>query len=545
MNSSVSQHPIAAQDISTNITEHVRWMMTSLDTRAGLYAGFEYAVQEERGLDGTVKYVSLGQQLHRTRVASAVASGNDSGIAKYQFRSRQRNGCTKGSRNGDHSRRVSIESIVSQVDRMSMEYTSRQQTISCIKAQQQPQQIIHSSNSNEIGDLKPVTEETYISPRRRMRTRHDAVFGAHLPNALNSPELVQKVFGSEEVVSKEQGTLRRDALRDLNNSHDSSVAVVDQQSRSMNFDYGDNNVTVIDDDDDDDQLFAELDVDQIVAQHVANQTQQRQSSNHKSNMSVSGRLSGGSARSLHQSFEDQSLKSSNGSFHTCPSHFSNNNLNQQLQRKDSSSYDNAYIEMVNNSYSSSTGQTDKSCFDENHQVNYNHRNSYQSTANDSFNSSNNHHSGFSSKTMVGGDNNINVDTLPEQQTSYSGTGGFTYDTETPPLCPGHNLPCRELIANTAQNQGRVFYKCSMQEGEQCDYFLWKDGVDGNLNISKGPNYSSGDIKDIYEENKRKFGHRSFRLGQKEVIENAVNGKDCFVLLPTGGGKSLCYQLPAW
>lgn len=44
--------------------------------------------------------------------------------------------------------------------------------------------------------------------------------------------------------------------------------------------------------------------------------------------------------------------------------------------------------------------------------------------------------------------------------------------------------------------------------------------------------------------KKYFGFSTFKGQQQEIIKNLLNGEDIFVLMPTGGGKSLCYQLPA-
>ena len=63
-------------------------------------------------------------------------------------------------------------------------------------------------------------------------------------------------------------------------------------------------------------------------------------------------------------------------------------------------------------------------------------------------------------------------------------------------------------------------------------------IDG-MNIS-----NSTDIMSKYEVLERFFGYRSFRRGQEEVVDSLLSGRDALAIMPTGAGKSLCYQIPA-
>ncbi|MEN8077252.1 DNA helicase RecQ [Clostridioides difficile] len=52
------------------------------------------------------------------------------------------------------------------------------------------------------------------------------------------------------------------------------------------------------------------------------------------------------------------------------------------------------------------------------------------------------------------------------------------------------------------------------------------------------------MSEVFEILNKYYGYNSFRKGQYEIINNILSGRDSFCVLPTGGGKSICYQIPA-
>ena len=63
-------------------------------------------------------------------------------------------------------------------------------------------------------------------------------------------------------------------------------------------------------------------------------------------------------------------------------------------------------------------------------------------------------------------------------------------------------------------------------------------------IRPARNDQSDPARDVLAVLNSVFGLPAFRGAQEEIVRHVAGGGDCLVLMPTGGGKSLCYQIPA-
>ncbi|KAK9929178.1 hypothetical protein M0R45_026284 [Rubus argutus] len=88
-----------------------------------------------------------------------------------------------------------------------------------------------------------------------------------------------------------------------------------------------------------------------------------------------------------------------------------------------------------------------------------------------------------------------------------------------------------------------FSSCPVEREPYIPKFIEVNYIEGS-NDNKWRDDNFPWTKKLEDSNKKVFGNHSFRLNQREVINATMSGCDVFVLMPTGGGKSLTYQLPA-
>lgn len=161
--------------------------------------------------------------------------------------------------------------------------------------------------------------------------------------------------------------------------------------------------------------------------------------------------------------------------------------------------------------------------------------------------------GNGASAVVSRDNNANSNGESNYVSQNSGnntmagwTAGVGEDRNGAPVCE-HNIPCRVNTSKQPNSEGRDFYCCSlpMENPEKCNFFKWVND-DGPSNFTMGAGAAGGNAaqQNPREVLRKTFGHLRYRPGQEEIVRAAMQNRDVFVLIPTGGGKSLCYQLPA-